>query len=147
MPFSYRKPGDIEAIKDIFVADFLNFPSTRELGEDSARFVREEMERTWGEKYMAVLSEDESQMWILGVSYLPHSYNRLLDPPEWCSPMQLHPYSPSMHHFMAVMFCRLYDSFIFLQSLRERPWPSNRRLSSICSSLSQAQIAGSYGTC
>ena len=46
--------------------DFLNFPTTCELGEDSARFVREEMERTWGEKHMAVLSEDESQMWILG---------------------------------------------------------------------------------
>ena len=61
--------------------DFLNFPSTCELGEDSARFVREEMERTWGEKHMAMLSEDESQMWILGVSYLPHSYSRLLDPP------------------------------------------------------------------
>ena len=42
--------------------DFLNFPTTRELGEDSARFVREEMECTWGEKHMAVLSEDESQM-------------------------------------------------------------------------------------
>ena len=43
-------------------------------GEDSARFVREEMEHTWGEKHMAVLSEDESQMWILGVSYLFLSY-------------------------------------------------------------------------
>ena len=35
---------------------------------------------------MAVLSEDKSQMWILGVSYLPHSYSRLLDPPPWCYP-------------------------------------------------------------
>ena len=67
MPFLDRKPGDIEAITDIFVEDFLNFPTTRELGEDLARFVREEMERTWGKKHMAVLSEDESQMWILGV--------------------------------------------------------------------------------
>ena len=81
MPFSDRKPGDIEAITDIFVEDFLNFPTTWELGEDSARFVREEMEHTWGEKHMAVLSEDESQMWILGVSYLFLSYSRPLDPP------------------------------------------------------------------
>ena len=81
MPFSDRKSGDIKAITDIFVEDFLNFPTTRKLGEDSAMFVREEMEHTWGEKHMAVLSEDKSQMWILGVSYLPHSYSRLLAPP------------------------------------------------------------------
>ena len=87
MPFSDRKPGNIKVITDIFVEDFLNFPTTCELGEDSARFVREEMERTWGKKHMAVLSEDKSQMWILGVSYLPYSYSRLLDPPRWCCPM------------------------------------------------------------
>ena len=146
MPFSDCKPGDIEVIMDIFVEDFLNFPTTRELGEDSARFVREEMERTWGEKHMAVLSEDESQMWILGVSFLL-SYSRSLDPPRWCYPMLLHPCSPSMHHFMSVIFRRPYDSFTFLWSLREKPWPSNRRLSSICSSLSLAQIAGNCGIC
>ena len=87
MPFSDRKPGNIEAITDIFVEDFLNFPTTRELGEDLARFVREEMECTWREKHMAMLSEDESQMWILGVSYLALSYSRFLDPPRWCCPM------------------------------------------------------------
>ena len=45
---SDRKPGDIECITDIFFEDFKNFPQTRELGEESARFVREEMEKTWG---------------------------------------------------------------------------------------------------
>ena len=30
MPFSDRKPSDIEAITDIFVEDFLNFPTTQE---------------------------------------------------------------------------------------------------------------------
>ena len=84
MPFLDHKPGDIEVITDIFVEDFLNFPTTRELGEDSARFVREEMERTWGEKHLAVLSEDESQMWLLGVSCFPLFYSRFLDPPRWC---------------------------------------------------------------
>ena len=63
-----RKPGDIEGITDIFFEDFKNFPQTRELGEESARFVREEMEKTWGDSRLAVLSEDEAQQWILGVS-------------------------------------------------------------------------------
>ena len=147
MPFSDCKPGNIEAITDIFVEDFLNFPTTQELGEDLAGFVREEMLCTWGEKHMAVLSEDESQMWILGVSHLLLPYSRLLDQPRWCYPMLLHPCSPSMHLFMALIFCRLYDSFAFPRSLREKPWPSNRRLSSTCSSLSLAPIAGSCGIC
>ena len=63
-----RKPGDIEGITDIFFEDFKNFPQTRELGEESAGFVREEMEKTWGDSRLAVLSDDEAQRWILGVS-------------------------------------------------------------------------------
>ena len=66
--FVERKPGDIEGITDIFFEDFKNFPQVRELGEESARFVREEMENTWGDSRLAVLSEDEAQRWILGVS-------------------------------------------------------------------------------
>ena len=65
--FVDRRPGDIEGITDIFFEDFKNFPQVRELGEDSARFVREEMEKTWGDSRMAVLPEDEAQKWILGV--------------------------------------------------------------------------------
>ena len=63
-----RKPSGIKRITDIFFEDFKNFPQTRELGEESARFVREEMEKTWGDSRLAVLSEDEAQRWILGVS-------------------------------------------------------------------------------
>ena len=44
-----------------------NFPEARQLGEDSARFIRQEMESTWGQGHLAVLSEDEAQRWILGV--------------------------------------------------------------------------------
>ena len=69
--FPERKPGDIDAITDMFVEDFMNFPTTRELGVESARFIRQEMEKTWGEKHMAVLSEAESQFWLLGVSNSP----------------------------------------------------------------------------
>ena len=65
-----RKPGDIEGITDIFFEDFKNFPQVRELGEESARFVREEMEKTWGDSRMAVLAEDEAQRWILGVTII-----------------------------------------------------------------------------
>ena len=49
---------------DIFFEDFKNFPQVRELGEESARFVREEMENTWGDSRLAVLSEDKAQCWI-----------------------------------------------------------------------------------
>ena len=63
-----QKPDDIEGITDIFFEDFKNFPQTRELGEESVQFVREEMEKTWGDSRLAVLSEDEAQRWILGVS-------------------------------------------------------------------------------
>ena len=48
--------------------DFKNFPQTREIGKENARFVREEMEKTWGDARMAVLAEDEAQRWILGVT-------------------------------------------------------------------------------
>ena len=53
----------------MFFEDFKNFPQVRELGKDSARFVREEMEKTWGDSRMAVLPEDEAQKWILGVIF------------------------------------------------------------------------------
>ena len=62
-----QRPGDIEGITDIFFEDFKNCPQVRELGEDSARFVCEEMEKTWGDSRMVVLPEDEAQKWILGV--------------------------------------------------------------------------------
>ena len=62
-----RKPRDIESIPDIFFGDFKNFPQTRELGEESARFIHEEMEKTWGDSRLAVLAEDEAQKWILRV--------------------------------------------------------------------------------
>lgn len=64
-----HKPVDIEVITDLLLEDYKNFPQVRELREDSARFIREEMERTWGQSHLAVLSEDESQSWLLGVIF------------------------------------------------------------------------------
>ena len=32
------------------------------------KFIREEMERTWGSSHLAILSEEEAQNWLLGVS-------------------------------------------------------------------------------
>ena len=55
-------------ITDFLLEDYKNFPQVRKLGEDSARFIWEEMERTLGQSHLAVLSEDESQSWLLGVT-------------------------------------------------------------------------------
>ena len=49
--------------------NYKNFPKVRQLGEDSACFICQEMEVTWGQQHLAVLSEDEAQCWLLGVSY------------------------------------------------------------------------------
>ena len=68
--FSARKPGDIEVLSDMLLEDFKNFPQVRELGESSAPFICQEMEKTWGEGHLAVLSEEEAQNWLLGVSSL-----------------------------------------------------------------------------
>ena len=73
-----RRPGDIEGITDIFFEDFKNFPQAQELGEDSAWFVHEEMEKTWGDTRMAVLPEDEAQKWILGVMLSLYSFSGLV---------------------------------------------------------------------
>ena len=70
-----RKPGDIECITDIFFEDFKNFPQTRELGEESMRFIREEMEKTWGDSRLAILAKDEVQKWILGVTSITSILN------------------------------------------------------------------------
>ena len=55
-------------ITDFLLEDYKNFPQIRELGKDSAHFIREEMERTWGQSHLAALSEDESQSCLLGVT-------------------------------------------------------------------------------
>ena len=39
----------------------------RELGEESAKFIRHELETTWGSSHLAVLDEQEAQKWLLGV--------------------------------------------------------------------------------
>ena len=65
-----RKPGDIEVLTDLVIENYKNFPEARQLGEESARFIRQEMEATWGQSHLTVLSEDEAQHWLLGVGGL-----------------------------------------------------------------------------
>ena len=48
--------------------DYKNFPKVPEFGEETARYIRQEMEDTWGSEHLSVLPEDEAQQWILGVS-------------------------------------------------------------------------------
>ena len=65
--FVDRKSGDIQALTDFLLEDYKNFPKVPELGEETARFIRQEMEDTWGEEHLCVLPKDEAQRWILGV--------------------------------------------------------------------------------
>ena len=62
-----HNPGDIDSLADLLLSDMKNFPQVRELGETSARFIREELEKTWGSIHLVVLSEEEAQKWLLGV--------------------------------------------------------------------------------
>ena len=64
----------METLTDLLMENWKNFPEARQLGEDSARFIRQEMESTWGQEHLAVLSEDEAQCWILGVNSCFHSF-------------------------------------------------------------------------
>ena len=68
--FLDQNPGEVETITDFLMEHWKNFPEARQLGEDSTHFIRQEMESTWGQQHLAVLSEDEAQRWILGVSLL-----------------------------------------------------------------------------
>ena len=69
---SDRKPGDIEALMDYLLEDYKNFPKVPEFGEETACFIRKEMEDTWGSKHLSVLPEAEAQHWILGVGFFTH---------------------------------------------------------------------------
>ena len=54
-------------LTDMLLEKWKNFPEARQLGE-SARFIRSELEATWGQSHLAVLSEEEAQKWLLHVS-------------------------------------------------------------------------------
>ena len=69
---SDRKPGDIEALTDYLLEDYKNFPKVPEFGEETACFIRKEMEDTWGSKHLSVLPKAEAQHWILGVGFFTH---------------------------------------------------------------------------
>ena len=54
-------------LTDLVIKNYKNFLEGRQLGEESERFIRQEMEATWGQGHLAVLSEDEAQHWLLGL--------------------------------------------------------------------------------
>ena len=68
--FSDRDPGNVEVLMDLLLEKWRNVPEARQLGEESARFFCQEMEATWGQGHLAVLSEDKAQKWLLGVSFM-----------------------------------------------------------------------------
>ena len=93
-PFSTdRTPGKIETLTDLLLEDFKSFGTCQELGEESAKFIRHELETTWGSSHLAVLDEQEAQKWLLGVSYLliyPFVFctsTSSQDPPFFYNPM------------------------------------------------------------
>ena len=63
-------PGNIEVLTDLLAEDWAKLGSVKEMGEKTQRFFREELEKTWGSKHLAVLSEEEAKNWLLGVSVL-----------------------------------------------------------------------------
>ena len=68
--FLDQDPGNIEVLMDLILEKWRNVPEARQLGEESAKFFCQEMEGTWGQGHLTVLSEDEAQKWLLGVSLL-----------------------------------------------------------------------------
>ena len=66
--FPGRQPGSIEDLTDLLAEDWSQLGSVRDLGAGNKRFFREELEKSWGQKHLAVLDEEEAQKWLLGVS-------------------------------------------------------------------------------
>ena len=60
----------MEDLTDLLLEDWKCLGSVRELGQDSLRFIRMEMERSWGSDKLGVFDEKEAQKWVLGVSKL-----------------------------------------------------------------------------
>ena len=71
-----REPGQIEDLTDLLVEDWAQLGRVREMGGDTQKFFRQEMERTWGQKHLAIFPEDEAQKWVLGVCNLMTIVNR-----------------------------------------------------------------------
>ena len=51
----------------LLLEDFKSFGTCQELGEESAKFIHNELETTWRSSHLAVLDEQEVQKWLLGV--------------------------------------------------------------------------------
>ena len=69
-----RVPGKVEDLTDLLLEDWAQLGSCRELGESTSRFLREEMERTWGEEHVTLFHEKEAQKWLVGVSIILFTY-------------------------------------------------------------------------
>ena len=63
-----RTPGQIEDLCDLLAEDWAKLGTVREMGLDTSRFFRQELEKTWGSKHLAMLDEEEARTWVLGVS-------------------------------------------------------------------------------
>ena len=58
----------IEDLTDLLAEDWAKLRAAKEMGADTERFFRQEMEKTWGAKHLAVFFEEKARKWLLGVS-------------------------------------------------------------------------------
>ena len=58
----------MEDLTDLLLEDWRVLGNCRELGQTTLKFIRAEMERSWGDSKLAIFDEQEAQKWILGVS-------------------------------------------------------------------------------
>ena len=63
-----QTPGQIEDLCDLLAEDWKSLGSVREMGLDTQKFFRVELEPSWGSKHLAVLDEEEAGKWLMGVS-------------------------------------------------------------------------------
>ena len=72
----------MEDLTDLLLEDWRKLGNCREIGEATLRFIRTEIERSWGDKKLAVFDEAEAQKWVLGVRLLSTELPLRTGPPK-----------------------------------------------------------------
>ena len=59
-----RTPGQIEDLCDLLAEDWKSLGSVCQMGLDTQKFFRSELERSWGSKHLTVLDEEDAGKWL-----------------------------------------------------------------------------------
>ena len=105
-------PGQIEDLTDLLAEDWKSLGSVREMGLDTAKFFRQELEKTWGSKHLTVLDETKARNWVMGVGVLVYEFS-LKVTLRVCF-LIIHPRVCTYPHPLCYLFYRLYNSCGFL---------------------------------